>query len=435
MSSEMKDLDSSNLNVSQHQNTVEYSQYFVLNQKDDYDANIKFDGQDASEKLIASESEIPYDPIYESEDESSIMEPSTVVNEEKAEENVGPWPSSNTQSKNDHKTHDTTISNRHEYDASIDERLPETVKLLTTPNGAKLYLVGTAHFSIESQNDVSMIIQAVQPHIIAVELCKDRVQIMQLTEEVLYEYSKNLTFQSVMQLVTKYGVFHGLFHVLLLRMVAQITKQLGVAPGGEFRRAFKEAKKVPNCIIQLADRPFTITIQRAMRSLTWWQTFKLGWYLVTLKADISKEYVEVCKQKSLLDDMVHQLKEEFPPIEKVFVKERDMYLAYSLQAACMLQCNDSSNGVLLPRVVGIVGIGHTSGILENWGKVMCSDIPQIMSVPPQPLSSKMLKFSVKFLFLSAVIYVGYKVLPVPVGITLRSIRSFGEGVLKVSVQK
>lgn len=29
--------------------------------------------------------------------------------------------------------------------------------LLTTPEGGKLYLVGTAHFSVKSQNDVAMV--------------------------------------------------------------------------------------------------------------------------------------------------------------------------------------------------------------------------------------------------------------------------------------
>lgn len=43
------------------------------------------------------------------------------------------------------------------YDPTIDERLPHTVTLLTTPDGGKLYLIGTAHFSVESQNDVSKV--------------------------------------------------------------------------------------------------------------------------------------------------------------------------------------------------------------------------------------------------------------------------------------
>jgi pheromone shutdown protein TraB len=39
-------------------------------------------------------------------------------------------------------------------------------------SGAKVYLVGTAHFSKESCEDVSLVIQATQPDIVMVELCK-----------------------------------------------------------------------------------------------------------------------------------------------------------------------------------------------------------------------------------------------------------------------
>lgn len=44
-----------------------------------------------------------------------------------------------------------------EYDPTIDDNLPETVTLLHTNDGGKVYLVGTAHFSIESRNDVSKV--------------------------------------------------------------------------------------------------------------------------------------------------------------------------------------------------------------------------------------------------------------------------------------
>jgi hypothetical protein len=42
-------------------------------------------------------------------------------------------------------------------DPSIDNNLPNTVTLLKTPDGGKCYVVGTAHFSIESQYDVSKV--------------------------------------------------------------------------------------------------------------------------------------------------------------------------------------------------------------------------------------------------------------------------------------
>lgn len=39
----------------------------------------------------------------------------------------------------------------------FDKSLPHTVTKLTTPHGSVVYLVGTAHFSKESQDDVSLV--------------------------------------------------------------------------------------------------------------------------------------------------------------------------------------------------------------------------------------------------------------------------------------
>ena len=39
------------------------------------------------------------------------------------------------------------------------------------------------------------------------------------------------------------GFLQGLLHVLLLSMSAHFTRELGMAPGGEFRTAFREVRK------------------------------------------------------------------------------------------------------------------------------------------------------------------------------------------------
>lgn len=40
--------------------------------------------------------------------------------------------------------------------------------------------------------------------------------------------------------VPQNGLMSGLMQILLLKVSAHITEQLGMAPGGEFREAFKE---------------------------------------------------------------------------------------------------------------------------------------------------------------------------------------------------
>lgn len=101
-----------------------------------------------------------------------------------------------------------------------------------------------------------------------------------------------------------------------------------------------------------------------------------------------------------------------------------MYLTYSLQLACLPKY--TSTGLEPARVVGVVGLGHEPGIVENWGKVIPSDIPPIMSIPPLSLSTKILQFTFKASLVSAVIYIGYKIIP------LASIKSSVQGLLKVS---
>lgn len=42
----------------------------------------------------------------------------------------------------------------------------------------------------------------------------------------------------------QFGLVQGVMYILLLSLSAHITKELGMAPGGEFRRAFKEVCKL-----------------------------------------------------------------------------------------------------------------------------------------------------------------------------------------------
>lgn len=110
----------------------------------------------------------------------------------------------------------------------------------------------------------------------------------------------------------------GLMQMLLLKVSAHITEQLGMAPGGEFREAFKEvgarpkgfvdalvgaggsllgvtspntqplpqASKVPFCKFHLGDRPIPVTFKRAIAALSFWQKVKLAWGLCFLSDPI-----------------------------------------------------------------------------------------------------------------------------------------------------
>ncbi|XP_017794035.1 PREDICTED: traB domain-containing protein isoform X1 [Habropoda laboriosa] len=387
----------------------------------------KYNVRRLTENLIANKLQLSVQPLNASQDKPSVEVPSMNNQEEKIEDIVGVKLRFINDQKSNDNSNGVDASKQPQYDASIDERLPETVTLLTTPEGGKLYLVGTAHFSVESQNDVAMVIQAVQPDTVVVELCISRIAVMNISEEVLYRNATDLSLQNLKEILTKYGVHSGLLHILLYRMVAHVVKELGMAPGGEFRTAFEEAKKVPNCIIQLADRSINITLQRTLRVLSWWEIIKLMWIVARLNGSISKQDVEKCKRKRVIEEMINFLKEKYPAIERTFVAERDLFLTYHLQKAACVQ--RTAEGSKPPRVVGVVGMGHINGIVANWGKVKASDIHAIMCVPPKPLSSKILIFMFKASLFGAAIYVGYKVIPLPSISVFQSLKSSIEGLL------
>lgn len=124
----------------------------------------------------------------------------------------------------------------------------------------------------------------------------------------------------------------------------------------------------------MGDRPIEITFSRALHSLSWWQLIKLAWHLMTEKDPFTQEDVEKYKSRDAIEKLMDELAEQFPALKEVFVKERDIYLTHSLQMACKIVAKKGRPA----RVVGVVGIGHTIGITENWGKVHPSQIPPIL---------------------------------------------------------
>jgi len=290
--------------------------------------------------------------------------------------------------------------------------LPKTVQILVSPNsGAKVYLIGTAHFSKESCEDVALIIQSTQPDIVVVELCKARTNILHLDEETILEEAKTLNFDKSMEIIKSQGVVQGVMYLLLLSMSAHLTKELGMAPGGEFRRAFLEAQGVPGCILQLGDRPIHITLSRALQALGPWQKLRMAFNILTSSESITKEEVERCKDRDLLQNMLAEMAGEFPGLSRVFVEERDLFLAHALLCAADSLVPKYEGGELSApsTLVGVVGIGHVPGIVEHWGKVSQEQVRQVCKVDPPSRLSKLLKFSFRTAFWGSCAYGIYRI--------------------------
>ncbi|XP_034032890.1 traB domain-containing protein [Thalassophryne amazonica] len=285
--------------------------------------------------------------------------------------------------------------------------LPDTVTRLMALDGSILYLVGTAHFSDSSISDVATTIRAVQPDVVVVELCQYRVSMLKMDENTLLKEAKDINLEKIQQAIKQNGVMSGLMQILLLKVSAHITEQLGMAPGGEFREAFKEASRVPFCKFHLGDRPIPVTFKRAIAALSLWQKIRLAWGLCFLSDPISKEDVEKCKQKDLLEQTMSEMIGEFPALHQTIVAERDIYLTHTLRQAT--RCVEvPPNAQKVPAVVvGVVGIGHVPGIEKNWQKHL--NISEIMSVAPPSRFGRVLHTVIKGFIVGMVGYTSYRV--------------------------
>ncbi|XP_054164110.1 traB domain-containing protein-like [Oppia nitens] len=329
---------------------------------------------------------------------------------------------------NDTHIQTNNLSNFYELNDGQDldlstQPFPDTVTVLEGPNGAKVYLVGTAHFSEKSQQDVSHTIRRTKPNIIVLELCESRLSILSFDEKSILEESKTMGIAKIRRNIQEYGLVQGVMYVLLLSLSAHLTKQLGMAPGGEFRRAFNEASRVPGCVVHLGDRPVHITLRRAISSLTVWQKLKLAFGIIFNNESISKEEVEKCKQKDLLEEMLAEMTGEFPALSNVFVNERDTYLAYSLWlAASPIPDMSLPSGSRPATVVGVVGIGHVPGIVKQWGKVTDKEIPPLLKLPETSLTTKIVKKSIKYTFIGLAVWGCYRLLaPTSLNIALSDV--------------
>lgn len=154
------------------------------------------------------------------------------------------------------------------------------------------FLLSSFDFSKESQDDVSLVIRNVRPDVVMVELCASRVHMLNHDEKTLLKEAKDMSFAKIKSITKTNGLMNGLFYILMLNMSAKLTTDLGMAPGGEFRRAVEEMKRLPNPVLHLGDRAINITLQRAFNGLSLWQTLKIVCKLIFSNKTITKEEVE-----------------------------------------------------------------------------------------------------------------------------------------------
>ncbi|MDP6320145.1 MAG: TraB/GumN family protein [SAR324 cluster bacterium] len=208
----------------------------------------------------------------------------------------------------------------------------------------KILLVGTAHISQSSVDEVNKVIEQEQPDTVCIELCASRHQAM-----VDKDQWKNT---DIFKVVREGKSFLLLSNLIMTAFQKRLGSQLGVKPGAEMLAAIQASERI-NAELQLVDRDVKITLQRTWRGMPFWGRMKVFSQLLAslfIREEISKEEIEKLKESDALSEAMQMLADQSPDMKRILIDERDQFMAEKIRQAPG------------KRIVAVVGAGHVKGL-------------------------------------------------------------------------
>jgi pheromone shutdown-related protein TraB len=260
------------------------------------------------------------------------------------------------------------------------EKISDTIQRLIFADGKEITLIGTAHVSQDSVEEVAKAIEEINPDRICVELDEGRYR--SKTESQGWE---NLNIKTILK---ENKGFLLLANMALSSYQKKLGDQMGVSPGDEILRAAELATE-KNIPLSFCDREIQVTFKRAWRLSNGWNKIKLISTLLTAvfsNEEISSEEIEKLKETNVLQSMLDEMAQELPTVKKVLIDERDQYLASKIYEAPG------------QRVVAVVGAGHAPGLVAHMEKleqqIISSDVSAITAVPPASKAGKVFSWAI-----------------------------------------
>lgn len=226
----------------------------------------------------------------------------------------------------------------------------------------EIFLVGTAHVSRESVEQVEQVILDEKPETVSVELCPGRYQA--ITDKNRWQNT------DLFKVIREKKAFLLLSNLILSYIQKRIGAKLGIRPGEEMLRAIETARTV-GAEIHLADRDVRTTLSRTWRLMRFWTKMKLMAQLIVSFGEIDEveaEDIEKLKQQDALEVLLSEIGEALPEVRKILIDERDQYLAEKIRNAPG------------KRIVAVVGAGHVPGIQRYWDQPVVTEA--LETVPP-----------------------------------------------------
>jgi pheromone shutdown-related protein TraB len=227
-------------------------------------------------------------------------------------------------------------------------------------NGKEITIIGTAHISSESVEEVKQALLEIQPDTVAIELDDERYKSM--TEK------KNWQDMDIVDIIKKKKVGFLVAQMILSSYQRKIAQNLKLNVGEEMSTAIQYSKENHTKLLMI-DRNIQTTLLRIWHNLGWFEKVKMLTELLSsmFENDVKEEDIEALKQGDMLQSALTEISKQFPQIAETLIFERDRIMAYKLSHA---------QGT---KIVAVVGAAHLPGIQKNL--LNNTPISDIMIVP------------------------------------------------------
>lgn len=213
-----------------------------------------------------------------------------------------------------------------------------------------LTIIGTAHVSSDSVEEVKNTIYELQPDVVGIELDYGRYDRLMKERAGLVDDEEPIHIKQIIK-ENKVGLFFAT--TILSYIQNKIGANLDVKPGSEMIAAADAANDL-GIKIALLDRDINITLQRTLNNMSFWEKLKFLFSTVTSffsGEDETEEIdIEELKNEETLEEVMEYFQEVSPGAYHALVQERDAYLANSIQS------------IEEDKVIAVVGAGHQEGI-------------------------------------------------------------------------
>lgn len=213
-----------------------------------------------------------------------------------------------------------------------------------------LTIIGTAHVSSDSVEEVKNTIYELQPDVVGIELDYGRYDRLMKERAGLVDDEESIHIKQIIK-ENKVGLFFAT--TILSYIQNKIGANLDVKPGSEMIAAADAANDL-GIKIALLDRDINITLQRTLNNMSFWEKLKFLFSTVTSffsGEDETEEIdIEELKNEETLEEVMEYFQEVSPGAYHALVQERDAYLANSIRS------------IEEDKVIAVVGAGHQEGI-------------------------------------------------------------------------